>query len=162
MLGSGSARGFFSSRLLFHPCRPLLASPRSHKANPANPANPGEEAASVAVQNPKVLLRCLANNIFAAVSNDTGRLLASLSSGSIGFKNTAKVSEKAALGVIDAVKRKLDKFGAESVKLELRGFNPMRNVLIYQLRRSGIAITEVLDSTGIPFNGCRPKKTRRL
>jgi small subunit ribosomal protein S11 len=116
----------------------------------------------ITLNNPRVLIKCVPNNIHVNISNESGRLVSKMTAGSLGFKNTQKVSQKSSATIVDELKRRLDEFSVSSIKLELNGFNSMRPFLIYQLRRSGISITEIYDTTGIPFNGCRPKKTRRL
>ena len=135
---------------------------KAHKVKPPIIAESKVIEENISVSTPKLLLKCVSNNIFVVISTENGRLLESFSCGVLGFKNTSKVSEKSAIAMIDEVKKRLNHYGAESVKLELRGFNPMRNTLIYQLRKCGLSIGEIIDTTGIPFNGCRPKKARRL
>lgn len=128
-----------------------------------NVAKSGEKTVEkIIVNNPRVLVKCVPNNIHVNISTESGRTISKMTSGSLGFKNTAKVSQKCTAVMVDELKRRLDEFSAASIKLELNGFNPMRPYFIYQLRRSGVSITEIYDTTGIPFNGCRPKKTRRL
>lgn len=80
----------------------------------------------------------------------------------MGAKNAAKTAPKTAMALIDAVKSKLEKMGVDRVSVDFRGITAARGVLISQLKKVGIGITEVGDSTPIPFNGCRPKKSRRL
>lgn len=127
-----------------------------------NPLSPLNHSAQQPVNIPRVLFKCIANNIHVNISNENGRTLSKLTAGSIGFKNTNKISQKSALAIVDEVKKRLENLGYTSIKLELNGFNPMRSLLIYQLRKCGIAISEIYDTTAVPFNGCRPKKTRRL
>jgi small subunit ribosomal protein S11 len=113
----------------------------------------------------KVLFNCLPNNIHIAVSSPPGRLLFKLSSGSVGLKGSAKTASKAVPLVLDALKAKLPEeaaSGEKGVRVEFRGISSSRGQVVSGLRRLGLRILEVSDSTGIPFNGCRPKKSRRL
>lgn len=64
--------------------------------------------------------------------------------------------------MLDTVAGKLAELGIDQVRLDFRGLNPARPVIVGQLRKMGIKITEVMDSTGVPHNGCRPPKKRRL
>jgi small subunit ribosomal protein S11 len=126
---------------------------------------------------PKVLFNCLPNNIHVAVSTSStssspyapasNRLLFKLSSGTVGLKGAAKTAPKAIPILLDALKERLTPYlgaaGASSgVRVAFRGVNTARPMLVSGLRRMGLRILEVADATGVPFNGCRPKKTRRL
>ena len=113
---------------------------------------------------PKLQINCLPNNIFITCTRSipSHTLLFKLSSGLVGAKNAAKTAPKTAMALIDAVKSKLEKMGVDRVSVDFRGITTARGVLISQLKKVGLGITEVSDSTPIPFNGCRPKKSRRL
>ena len=114
---------------------------------------------------PKLLINCLPNNIFITCMRTapSHRLLFKLSSGLVGARNAAKTAPKTVMLLIDAVKARLKEVGAgDLVRIDFRGITKARSVLVSQLRRMGIGITEIGDSTGVPFNGCRPKKSRRL
>lgn len=114
---------------------------------------------------PKLLINCLPNNIFITCTRTvpSHRLLFKLSSGLVGARNAAKTAPKTVMLLIDAVKARLKELGGgDVVRVDFRGITRARSVLVSQLRRMGIGITEIGDSTGIPFNGCRPKKSRRL
>lgn len=113
----------------------------------------------------KILFNCLPNNIHIAVSSPPGRLLFKLSSGSVGLKGAGKTAAKAVPLVLDALKAKLpDEVGSgdKGVRVEFRGISSSRGQVVSGLRRLGLRILEVSDTTGIPFNGCRPKRSRRL
>ena len=118
---------------------------------------------SSAPRPPTLLINCLANNIHIALSDSaTGRLLFKLSSGTVGMKGSAKCSPKATLAIMDALQAKLAERGVPEVRVNFRGVSVTRALLIHQLKRVGVRITEVMDSTRIPFNGCRPRKSKRL
>lgn len=111
---------------------------------------------------PQVLLQCLPNNINIIVSRSPGQTLFKLSSGLVDMKNAAKTSPKAAMALIDTLAERLKEAGIEAVRLNFRGVNQARPLLLGQIRKVGLRVTEVIDTTGIPFNGCRPKKARRV
>ncbi len=116
---------------------------------------------SSSLNAPKILFNCLPNNIHVAVSSAPGQLLFKLSSGLLGLHGSSKTAPKAIPLLLDALKARLPATQA-AVRVEMRGVSPARPHLISGLRRAGLRVLEVSDSTGIPFNGCRPKKTRRL
>lgn len=108
-----------------------------------------------------IVITCLSNNIFLTCSHN-GKLLFKLSSGMVGYKGASKVTEEAALAICDNLFLKLKEKGIDSVKLDFRGVNKGRPILLGQIRKTGLKVTEIMDSTGVPFNGCRPPKARRL
>lgn len=110
---------------------------------------------------PQVLIQCLPNNTFVTVSSQPGQLLFKLSAGLVGMKNAQKTAPKGAMALVDALTERLLTKGITTVRLNFRGINASRPLIISQLRKMDIAVTEVTDTTGIPFNGCRPKKSRR-
>ena len=113
----------------------------------------------------KILFNCLPNNIHIAVSSPPGRLLFKLSSGSVGLEGAGKTAAKAVPLVLDALKAKLPEEvgrGEKGVRVEFRGISSSRGQVVSGLWRLGLRILEVSDTTGIPFNGCRPKRSRRL
>jgi small subunit ribosomal protein S11 len=117
---------------------------------------------------PTILFNCLQNNVHVAVSSEPGKLLFKLSSGTVGMKGASKTAPKAIPSLLDELKRLLIEKkviidpSSSGVRINFRGISPARAMIVSGLRRLGLRITEVFDSTGIPFNGCRPKKTRRL
>lgn len=152
-------------QLLQPSIRPLFnrtsssASPSSSLQSTANAAS----SLSSLGKDTKVLIQFLQNNVFINIQRPDGTSMKSLSAGSVGFKNTAKLSQKAVFCLVDALRLFLQqRLNSTRIRLELRGFNSVRTVLIHQLRRSGIDIGEVMDTTGVPHGGCRPPKARRL
>lgn len=111
---------------------------------------------------PTVLINCLRNNIFITVSDTPGKHIFHLSSGLAGFAGTQKTSPKAAMAMLDTLQRRLEELKVDKIRLNFRGLNSARPVLVSHLRRMGLQITEVIDTTRVPFNGCRPPKKKRL
>lgn len=110
---------------------------------------------------PQVLIQCLPNNIFMTVSSQPGHTLFKLSAGLIGMKNAQKTSQKASMAMVDALVEKLGQHGIKTIRLNFRGISAARPLIVSQLRKVDMTVTEIVDTTGIPFNGCRPKKARR-
>lgn len=121
---------------------------------------------------PTILINCVRNNIHFTVSDRPGNTLFKLSAGTAGFKGTNKTSHKTAISMVDTLREQMltifspktdtHHHAALPFKLNFRGFNAARSVIIGQIRRCGFKITEIIDTTGVPFNGCRPPKSRRL
>ncbi len=119
---------------------------------------------------PEVIFTFVRNNTFVTVARPPGHTLARLSAGTVGCRNAQKTEPKAALALVDALKARMqdlalggsDGRSAFTIRVNLRGLNAARAIIVGQLRRAGFQITEILDTTGVPHNGCRPKKPRRL
>ena len=111
---------------------------------------------------PQILIYTLPNNIHIAVTHPPGKLLFKISSGTVGLSGTAKTAPKAAYLIIDKLAEQLEKHKISKVRLNFRGINGARPLLITQLRKTGVEITEVMDSTPLPFNGTRARRSRRI
>ena len=111
---------------------------------------------------PKLLIKCTLNNIFLELSGEKGRPIWTVSSGCLGFKNAQKTTNKTALALMDALWLKLSQLSISRIRVDFRGVNPARQILLSQLRRPGLEITEIIDTTPRPFNGPRTKKARRI
>ncbi len=122
---------------------------------PHEPSGPFDDALP-----PQVLINCLKNNIFVSVHHPPDRTLFSLSAGLLGYTGSQKTSTKSALALLDTLQAKLAEHAIDTVRLNFRGINAARSVIVGQLRRIGLKVTEIIDTTGIPFNGCRPPKAR--
>ena len=129
------------------------------------------------ISNATLVITCATNNVFvtcsvpnssiAANSSDlpktTSKLVFKLSAGSVGFKGGSKTTEECALALSDKLIALLkEKNVVGGVKVDLRGVNPARNIILMQIRKNGVNVSEIMDSTGFPHNGCRPPKSRRL
>lgn len=146
---------------------PMLGYPKS-----GYPSGPGLPRISLKVPTslppvgfssvPTVLINCLRNNIFITVSSTPGRHIFHLSAGTAGFSGSQKTSPKAAMAMLDTLQRKLEDLKIQQVRLNFRGLNSARAILIGHIRRMGLQVTEVVDTTRVPFNGCRPPKAKRL
>ena len=111
---------------------------------------------------PQILINTLPNNIHIACTHPPGHLLFKLSSGTVGLSGTNKCAPKAAYLLIDKLTAELKTRGLERVRLNFRGVNGARALLVTQIRKMGVTVTEIMDSTRIPFNGTRPRKSRRI
>ena len=110
----------------------------------------------------KAFISATFNNIIISLTNDTGQVISWSSAGKMGFKGSKKNTPYAAqLAAGDCVKAAFD-LGLRKVKVFLRGPGAGRESAIRTLHQSGIEVTEIMDLTPIPHNGCRPKGKRRV
>ena len=102
------------------------------------------------------------NNIIIALTNMSGEVISWASAGKMGFKGSKKNTPYAAqLAAADCAKV-AHEAGLRKVKVFVKGPGAGRESAIRTLHSSGIEVTEILDFTPIPHNGCRPPKKRRI
>ncbi len=102
------------------------------------------------------------NNIIISLTNDAGQVISWASAGKMGFKGSKKNTPYAAqLAAGDCAKAAHD-LGLRKVKVFVRGPGSGRESAIRTLHNSGIEVTEIVDITPMPHNGCRPPKRRRV
>ena len=136
--------------------------PQSSIPSQSEARSPGMPSMEPVYSTPQILINCLRNNIFIVASSAPGRTLFKLSSGIAGFHGGQKTSHKAALALLDVLYRRLTAMNIQQISLNFRGINAARGIMVGQLRSFGLQITEICETTRVPFNGCRPPKKRRL
>jgi small subunit ribosomal protein S11 len=102
------------------------------------------------------------NNIIISLTNNNGQVISWASAGKMGFRGSKKNTPYAAqLAATDAGKVAFDA-GLRKVKVLVKGPGAGRESAIRTLGTVGIEVTEIIDITPIPHNGCRPPKRRRV
>jgi small subunit ribosomal protein S11 len=80
----------------------------------------------------------------------------------MGFRGSKKNTPYAAqTAAEDAAKVALD-LGLKKVKVFVKGPGNGRESAIRTLHNTGIEVSEIVDITPVPHNGCRPPKRRRV
>jgi small subunit ribosomal protein S11 len=102
------------------------------------------------------------NNIIISLCNDKGDVISWSSAGKMGFRGSKKNTPYAAqLAAEDCAKEAFES-GLRKVKVFVKGPGSGRESAIRSLHNNGIEITEIVDVTPMPHNGCRPPKRRRV
>jgi len=102
------------------------------------------------------------NNVIISLTNNAGQVISWSSAGKMGFKGSKKNTPYAAqVSAEDAAKEAHD-FGLRRVRVFVKGPGAGRESAIRSLHNAGIEVTEIIDVTPIPHNGCRPPKKRRV
>ena len=102
------------------------------------------------------------NNLIVTLTNKAGQVISWSSAGKMGFKGSKKNTPYAAqTAAEDAAKVALDA-GLRKVKVYVKGPGNGRESAIRTIHTSGIEVTEIIDVTPLPHNGCRPPKRRRV
>jgi len=102
------------------------------------------------------------NNVIIALTNNVGQVISWSSAGKSGFRGSKKNTPYAAqVAAEDASKRAYDA-GLRKVKVYVKGPGAGRESAIRTINQSGIEVTEIIDVTPMPHNGCRPKGRRKV
>ena len=102
------------------------------------------------------------NNIIISLTNKKGEVISWSSAGKMGFrgskKNTPYAAQLAAEDAVNVAKEA----GLKKVKVYVKGPGNGRESAIRSIHNGGIEVTEIIDVTPTPHNGCRPPKRRRV
>ena len=102
------------------------------------------------------------NNVIVTITNSTGQVISWSSAGKMGFRGSKKNTPYAAqVAAQDAAKVAYD-LGLRKVKAYVKGPGSGRESAIRTVHGAGIEVTEIVDVTPLPHNGCRPKGRRKV
>ena len=102
------------------------------------------------------------NNIIVALTNENGEVISWSSAGKMGFRSSKKNTPYAAQMVASDCSKVAFDLGLRKVKVYVKGPGNGRESAIRTIHGSGIEVSEIVDVTPIPHNGCRPPKSRRV
>ena len=102
------------------------------------------------------------NNIIISLTNNQGQVISWSSAGKMGFRGSKKNTPYAAQTAAEDCAQKAYEAGLRKVKVYVKGPGAGRESAIRTLHNNGITVTEIVDVTPIPHNGCRPPKRRRV
>lgn len=102
------------------------------------------------------------NNIIISLTNKKGDVISWSSAGKMKFRGSKKNTPYAAqVAAEDAAKLAFDA-GLKKVRVFVKGPGNGRESAIRSINNTGIEVTEIIDVTPMPHNGCRPPKRRRV
>ena len=102
------------------------------------------------------------NNIIISLTNKKGEVISWSSAGKMGFRGSKKNTPYAAQMAAEDCSKVAMEAGLKKVKVYVKGPGNGRESAIRSLHNSGIEVTEIIDVTPMPHNGCRPPKRRRV
>ena len=102
------------------------------------------------------------NNIIISLTNNQGQVISWSSAGKMGFRGSKKNTPYAAQTAAEDCAKKAQEAGLRKVKVYVKGPGNGRESAIRTLHNNGIEVTEIIDVTPLPHNGCRPPKRRRV
>jgi small subunit ribosomal protein S11 len=102
------------------------------------------------------------NNIIVSLTNGSGQVISWASAGKMGFKGSKKNTPYAAQMAAEECSKVAFDLGLRKVKVFVKGPGSGRESAIRSIANSGIEVTEIIDVTPMPHNGCRPPSRRRV
>jgi small subunit ribosomal protein S11 len=102
------------------------------------------------------------NNTIITISDIFGNTICWSSAGTSGFKGARKNTPFAAQSAARNAASKAMEFGMEKIEVIIKGRGNGRETSVRALKAAGLNILSIEDKTGVPHNGCRPPKKRRI
>ena len=102
------------------------------------------------------------NNIIISLTNKKGDVISWSSAGKLGFRGSKKNTPYAAQVAAEDCSKVAHEAGLRKVKVYVKGPGNGRESAIRSLHNAGIEVTEIIDVTPMPHNGCRPPKRRKV
>lgn len=102
------------------------------------------------------------NNIIVSLTNANGDVISWSSAGKMGFRGSKKNTPYAAQTAAQDCAKVAHEAGLRKVKVFVKGPGSGRESAIRSIANSGIEVSEIVDVTPLPHNGCRPSKRRRV
>ncbi|MFA6834927.1 MAG: 30S ribosomal protein S11 [Fibrobacteraceae bacterium] len=102
------------------------------------------------------------NNTIVSITDAQGNVVAWGSPGNAGFKGSRKSTPFAAQLAAETAAHKALDLGVRKVDVRVKGAGGGRESAVRAIKNAGIEVLTIRDVTGVPHNGCRPKKKRRI
>ncbi len=102
------------------------------------------------------------NNVIVALTNNQGQVISWSSAGKCGFRGSKKNTPYAAQVAAEEAAKSAYDAGLRKVKVYVKGPGAGRQSAIRAIHNSGVVVTEIIDVTPMPHNGCRPKGRRKV
>ncbi len=112
--------------------------------------------------NGRAYIQATFNNVIVSLTNKKGEVISWSSAGKNGFRGSKKNTPYAAQVSAEDASKVAYEAGLRRVKVYVKGPGNGRESAIRTIHNSGIEVTEIIDVTPIPHNGCRPPKRRRV
>ena len=102
------------------------------------------------------------NNVIVTLTNKNGEVISWSSAGKMGFRGSKKNTPYAAQVAAQDATTVAYEAGLRRVKVFVKGPGQGRESAIRTIHNGGIEVSEIVDVTPLPHNGCRPPKRRRV
>jgi small subunit ribosomal protein S11 len=122
----------------------------------------GRKKAKRVVPHGVVHVHASFNNTIVTFTDMQGNVLCWATSGGSGFRGSRKSTPYAAQVATERAALVAKEYGVKSVAVFVNGPGPGRESTIRELISQEFKIVEITDVTGIPHNGCKRPKKRRV
>jgi small subunit ribosomal protein S11 len=102
------------------------------------------------------------HNTIVTITNIRGEVLCWSSAGAAGFKGKRKSTAFAAKTAAERAAKQCRDCGMKEAKVLVTGPGQGRENAIREMFRAGLKVNVIREKSGIPHNGCRPPKKRRV
>ena len=102
------------------------------------------------------------NNTLMSLTDMEGNVLCWASAGGCGFKGSRKATPYAATVTAEKLMEKAEPYGVSKVSIFIKGVGTGREQAVRALQAAGLDLNAIYDTTPLPHNGCRAKKSRRV
>jgi small subunit ribosomal protein S11 len=102
------------------------------------------------------------NNIIVSLTNQRGDVISWSSAGKLGFRGSKKNTPYAGQVAAEQCTKEAYELGLRKVKVYVKGPGAGRESAIRAIHNGGVEVSEIVDVTPLPHNGCRPPKKRRI
>ena len=102
------------------------------------------------------------NNTIITITDAQGNTISWSTCGTMGFKGSRKSTPFAAQVAAEDAGNKAKEHGMKELAVLVKGPGSGRESALRALQNIGFVITSIKDITGVPHNGCRPRKRRRV
>ncbi|HXS74229.1 MAG TPA: 30S ribosomal protein S11 [Rhodanobacteraceae bacterium] len=102
------------------------------------------------------------NNTIITITDRQGNALSWATAGGAGFRGSRKSTPFAAQVAAEKAGRVALDYGVKTLEVRIKGPGPGRESAVRSLNALGYKVTNIIDVTPIPHNGCRPPKKRRV
>lgn len=108
-------------------------------------------------------IQCSKNNTRLTLTSQEGGVIYTITPGNLGIKKGARSAPGNAYDLISTLTVKLQELKITRIhNIFFKGLGPGRYQTLRALRKLPCKIRTIKEITSFPFNGCRPKKPRRL
>lgn len=102
------------------------------------------------------------NNTIVTITDRKGNALSWATSGGSGFRGSRKSTPFAAQVAAEKAGLIAQEYGVKNLDVMIKGPGPGRESAVRSLNNLGFKISNIVDVTPIPHNGCRSPKKRRV
>lgn len=102
------------------------------------------------------------NNTIITITDRKGNTLSWATAGGSGFRGSRKSTPFAAQVAAEQAGLVAQEYGMKNLDVMIKGPGPGRESAVRSLNNLGFKISNIVDVTPIPHNGCRPPKKRRV